>query len=186
MKNNDSSEVLYSIKLPFEEINWCRDYRLHALPKDEAGAVLYRGSSDFEYHAYLDWLADYLHQVRGNPTKEQAAICACLAGYEPEVAVQLLAMNAANYEAEMVGVELYLIDPETAEEGYYSEKQIQRAKHEEEQRLRYGIEFEDEEEFCDLGWRVPLAWVLMKLPQKEERISLLRGFFRAYQEYSRK
>lgn len=185
IKEDDPGEVMFSVGLPLEEeeVAWGRDYRLNALPRDASGTVLYSGPSDAEYFAYVEWLEDYLYKVRFRPGREQAAICSYLAGYETEFAIQLLAMNAVSYDIVMAGVELYITDPETEEEGYYTKEQIQRAKREKRQMIKYGITEETKEDFCDIGWRIPLASLLKKIPEKDERVRLVRFFFQVVQEY---
>lgn len=185
MKEDEPEKAMFSAVLPFEEdeVNWCRDYRLNALPRDASGTVLYSGSSDAEYLAYVEWLEDYLYKVRFIPGRKQAAICSYLSGYGTEFAIQLLAMNAVSYDAVMIGVEFYIIDPESEEEGYYTKEQVQRVKREERQMIKYGITEEIKYDFCDIGWRIPLASLLKKIPDKGERVRLVRFFFQMIQEY---
>lgn len=185
MKEDEPEKVMFLTGLPLEEeaLAWGRDYRLNALPIDASGTVLYSGSSDAEYLAYVEWLEDYLYKVRFRPGREQAAICSYLAGYGTEFAIQLLAMNAVSYNIVMAGVELYITDPESEEEGYYTKEQVQRAKREERQMIKYGITEEIKNDFCDIGWRIPLASLLRKIPDKDERVRLVRFFFQMFQEY---
>ena len=42
------------------------------------------------------------------------------------------------------------------------------------------------ENFCDIGWRVPLSIVLHDVKDKEERIRLLDLFFAHFQDYNYK
>ena len=45
---------------------------------------------------------------------------------------------------------------------------------------------DEEGDFCDVGWRVPLSLVLKDVTEKTERVRLLKIFFELYSEYINK
>lgn len=164
---------------------WYRDFTLNALPKDQNGNVLYRGSSEEEYLSYVKWLGDYLYEVQLEPNREQHFICDFVRKCEPEAALEILAENAAFYDSD---VECVKCGIELGEDADVTERlefiDVERILKEESDLLEMCPGAEDE--FCDVGWRTPLSAILKAVPQPDERVSLLRKFFIFYQEYSRK
>lgn len=169
-------------KIHFE---WYRDFTLNALPKDQSGNILYRGSSEEEYLSYVKWLADYLYEVQLEPNQEQQLICDFVRKSQPEIALEILAENAAFYDSD---VECVKCEIELGEDAGVTERlefiDVERILKEEADLLEMCPEAEDE--LCDVGWRTPLSAILKAVPQSEERVNLLRKFFLFYQEHSRK
>ncbi|MGI8469408.1 MAG: hypothetical protein ACR2N3_13245 [Pyrinomonadaceae bacterium] len=176
---------MFSEKLPFHE--WRRDYSLNELPRDESGNVLYRGDSQEDYLAYVAWLANYLYETPLPPTERQALIDETLISKTNESAIQFLAMDAAIYDAQMMSVENFFDNEQEALDlEFYTSKQIEIGRIDDASRRKNNVTPEDEEDFCDLPWRVPLAAIIKKVSDKQERIKLVRLFYTFYQEYSRK
>ncbi len=185
MKNENTGKVLYSKNLPFHE--WRRDYSLHELPLDKGGNILYRTNSKEDYLAYVAWLADYLYETPFPLTGLQTLIDETLLSKTNETAIQFLAMDAAIYDAEMMWVEGYFDNErEALEMKFYTAEQIALGRIDDANRRENNVSLEVEEDFCDLGWRVPLSAIIKRVSDKQKRVELLRLFYTFYQEYSRK
>jgi len=173
------TETTAPIGLLYAGVRWGHDYRDNAVPRDAAGNVLFATDSQEDYHAYMEWLADYLPTISLQPTAEQEGLVKYALGMRPDDAMFFLGMHAGIYDAEIsigaVEVPLGAIsDPEC----------VASIEREQSERARQWNHLP----FCplDAGYRVVLGQVLRAVPTHEERRKLLDTFFALYHEYVRK
>src|SRR5437867_899655 len=104
--------------LLFDNIPTARDYRLADLPRDSQGNVLYAGTSQAGYHAYVDWIADYLHTTKLPANSRQDDLCRAMRQMTAEAAVAGLGMQAAFYDNTPLPLEVLeaMVEPEDVPE----------------------------------------------------------------------
>jgi hypothetical protein len=176
-------------------IHQSRDFSLNELPRDETGAVLYRGDSEAEYLAYVRWLADYLYHAPLTVPESQRAWCDDLSRSVPVRALNSLGYTAFWYGEEVAEAHDYWRtprerrrvarrrrrDPEAAR---IRDEEVARMLAEEAEMLAlFGDLHED---YADLGWRTPMAVVVKQVHDHDERVNAIRQFFAGYVEDSRK
>src|ERR1041384_1077056 len=87
------------------DIPVARDFRLSELPRDHTGQILYRGESQAEYEAYVNWLAHHLYKVEIPVESPQQRICGTVREMTKEAAVSWLGVMAAIYEVNPLPIE---------------------------------------------------------------------------------
>ncbi len=150
----------------YEGSSFAPDYRDNTYPRDEKGNPLFTGPSHEEYLSYVEWLADHLPQIDLPPSPKQAALCQTVTTMAPNDAMFYLGMNAALREN---GWGLDWRSPEAVSES------------EEERR-----QWTDVEATAEAGYRIPMGIILRPIENHDERVELVRTFFKLYLEYSRK
>jgi len=199
-----SDEQVVPIGLVYAGVRWGRDYRFGDVPEDDTGnPILVCDCSGETYRRYIFWLVHYLYNLDAEPLEEQKGLCKYVSRMEPEDAVLMLGMNAAIYEwdAEDMedciqngepfsvyweAVQEYMQDLDEDEEEDYDEATLRE--------LFDTVAFEVETkrkhcpdvEHADVGYRVPLSMVLKRVPEREDRIDLMKQFYRNYNHYASK
>ena len=128
---DEASIERYALMHPFElifppiSLVFGKDYRLNELPKDAAGNVLYKGDSEFEYQAYVQWLADYLYHQKIEPNERQIDLCRIVSLMDKDDAMYLLGMYAACHESYLIDIEAHMaIDERLEDPCSFSEEDI--------------------------------------------------------------
>lgn len=170
-----------------------RDFTLNDLPRNEAGEVLFLSNSSKSYYGYIHWLADYLYTAPLIIPEAQRAFCDDIVRHEPSNAMASLGTDAAYYFYDLINACAWSQKerrrfarqrrhaPEAAR---IQDSLFERIQAEEEkQEALFG---RLHEKFADIGWRTPMAVVLKRIHDHEERVATIRHFFWEYADESRK
>ena len=196
---------------PLIDAGFGRDFRLDQLPNNPTGKLMNDSKSKEDYEAYLGWLADYLSKNQVPVSARQQAYCHRLEKLTTKEAMTNIGMNAAIYEFhalppeafealnEWNGTYIDFTEADVERIYNYALRLRQEAKEISDERtidkdaIRQFLEEEKEkasiseeaQEFCDVPYRVLLAWVLKDATDPKDRIQLLDVFFSEYKELSR-
>lgn len=194
-----SDEQIVPIGLIYAGVRWGKDNRYGEVPKDKDGNPVNVCTSEDQYWLYLDWLADYLSNLDSVPNDEQQGLCKYVGNMVPEDGIQLVAMNAALYQAETEPMESWIEENEpfdkyaenmrtyVLEEDENYDEEAERELYE-----RVKKELMEQRKYCpdiqhaDVSYRVPLSIILKKVKSKKQRVSLMDSFYQIYDEYIRK
>lgn len=166
---------------------WQRDYSLNDFPRDVFGDVIPLEDNDEDFSVYLEWLADYLFNAPP-PSYKMLKMIEYNLGNDKTPGHQILnlAMEANIYDLEISIYDHYAKNPEGIDSTELLPELIKKAEEEHWQKWQYGLEKIPCANFSDIAWRVPLAWILNKVPDKKERIELLKSYFEEYDYWNYK
>ena len=127
---DDDTIKRYASEHPFELIAdkklFGKDYRLNDMPEDASGNVLYKGDSEFEYMAYVKWLADYLYKQEIEPDERQWDLCRVVSRMPEDDSMRFLGMYGAIHDSFLVDCDaLSAIYERINEPGSFSEEDIE-------------------------------------------------------------
>lgn len=166
---------------------WRRDYSLNDFPRDESGEILLLQDTEKDFSIYVEWLADYLYNAPVPSSAMRQMIEQNLGTDKtPEHQILILAMDANNYDYEISPYDDDFNFPNTMDKDCLEPEIIKQAKLENEQKVFNGLNNVPCANFSDISWRVPLSWILKEVPDKQERVKLLRSYFEEYDELSYK
>ncbi len=96
----------------------------------------------------------------------------------PEHQILILAWDANIYDLEISFGDYEFETPGSNDKTQVSPEVFEKAKFECEQKQKRGLAGDIGVPYSDISWRVPLAWILKKVPGKKERIELLKIYFK--------
>lgn len=193
--NENEEYKIYGPSISLMDLKTKRDFRLHALPRNTEGEVLYADSSETSFYAYVRWLAGYLRDVElpediaDDPFYEEFREGDLLsqAFYSAfEIVLHGHQVDEANQYEDFMKFFGDLIngDPDEDDPDALPEDVRKRLLAEEEERKRVLGEYANYA--VDLGWRIPLAILVKRAENLEEAIEVLRQFYQGYNEWGSK
>ena len=195
-----TDEEIAPMGLIYTGMNWKQDYRCCDVPIYE-GVKLTTCTTEATYWFYLDWLADYLYNLKGTIIEEQKGLCKYMATMQPKDAAIMLGSQLGIYCGELNCITLSIENAESFEEHWISvfdmvkdSEEFQEdpegtKENEREFFLQAREEFEEKNRFCpdighaDVGYRVPLSIVLQRIDDHDERVKILDIFYLNFNTY---